>query len=207
MIPVNLAVEDTLSEAVLRKLLIVSGNQYYVGSCHCEGGFGYLKKIIRGLNHAAEGTPWIILTDLDSRACPLEIILDWLPEPKHHNLLLRVAVREVESWLIGDQNALANFFRIRRVMVPINPESLIDPKAALIALARTSPSRKIREDIAPPHGSISKQGPNYNGRLIEYVDLHWNPLAARRTIVSLDRTINRLSRFSVVWEDTDQAES
>ena len=203
MIPVQLAVEDSLSEAVLRKVLCASGKQYCVGACHCEGGFGYLRRIIRGLNKAARGTPWVVLTDLDNAVCPRGLILDWLPETKHQNLLLRVAVREVESWILGDRNSLAQFLRIRRELIPNNPEGLNDPKSTLVSLARRSPIRRIREDITPVEGSVSKQGPNYNGRLINYVDLRWDPGVARRVVGSLDRAISRFSRFSPSWEEAD----
>jgi hypothetical protein len=202
VIPVHLAVEDSLSEAVLRKLLSVSGRQYCVGACYGEGGFGYIKRIIRGLNKAAKGTPFIVLTDLDNATCPLELIISWLPEAKHHNLLLRIAVKEVEAWLIGDRISLAQFFRIRRELIPNNPETIIDPKLTLISLAKKSPIRKIREDIAPVDGSTSKQGPNYNGCLITYVEQRWDPSVARLTVTSLDRTLIRLSNFSPLWEFT-----
>jgi len=68
-IPIHIAVEDPLSEAVLRKILICSNRPYIVGSCFNRGGFGYLKKNIRGFNNAAKGTPFLVLTDLDRTEC------------------------------------------------------------------------------------------------------------------------------------------
>ncbi|MDF2210039.1 hypothetical protein L1F28_15070 [Arthrospira platensis NCB002] len=42
---------------------------------------------------------YLVLTDLDKSECPLAIINEWLKsQPKHPNLLFRVAVKEVESW-------------------------------------------------------------------------------------------------------------
>jgi len=43
-IPINLAVEDPLSEAVLRAILRQSNRPYELGTCYCQGGYGYLKK-------------------------------------------------------------------------------------------------------------------------------------------------------------------
>ena len=50
LIPINLAVEDDLSESVLRKIL---QDRYVVGNCYKRGGFGYLKKNIAGFNPSA----------------------------------------------------------------------------------------------------------------------------------------------------------
>ncbi len=103
-IPINLATEDELSEAVLRKLLRHVRRGYYVGTAYRRGGFGYLRKTVVGCNRAACGIPFIILTDLDRHACPRGLIDSWLPEQQHHNLLFRIAVREVELgyWLIEE---------------------------------------------------------------------------------------------------------
>ena len=70
LIPINLAVEDPLSEAVLRTILHQSNRRYIVGNCYSKNGFGYLKKNIKGFNNAAKGTPYIVLTDLDRAECP-----------------------------------------------------------------------------------------------------------------------------------------
>jgi hypothetical protein len=49
LIPINLAVEDPLSEAVLRTILHQSNRRYIVGNCYSKNGFGYLKKNIMSL--------------------------------------------------------------------------------------------------------------------------------------------------------------
>jgi hypothetical protein len=42
-IPINLAVEDDLSEIVLREMLRQSQRNFIVGTCLKQRGFGYLK--------------------------------------------------------------------------------------------------------------------------------------------------------------------
>lgn len=76
-IPINLAVEDVLSEAVLREILKQSQRPFSVGNCLMDRGVGYLKNNISGLNHAAKGMPYLVLTDLDNAECPLAIISKW----------------------------------------------------------------------------------------------------------------------------------
>ena len=99
-IPLHLAVEDPLSEAVLRELLCQSGRPFAIGRCYQRGGFGYLRKTIQGFNNAAKGIPFAVLTDLDRYPCPMALIADWLRVPRHSNLLFRVAVHEVEAWIL-----------------------------------------------------------------------------------------------------------
>jgi hypothetical protein len=124
VVPINLAVEDELSELVLRRLLGASGVDYHVGVVNRRGGFGYLRSRVSGWNRAAAGVPFLVLTDLDNAPCPPALLADWLPEGPHPNLMFRVAVREVEAWLIADRLALARFLRCRPRDVPPDPEAL-----------------------------------------------------------------------------------
>lgn len=56
-IPIHIAVEDFLSEMVLRVMLKQSGRHFVVGACMGRTGFGYLKKNITGFNKAAKRSP------------------------------------------------------------------------------------------------------------------------------------------------------
>ena len=96
-IPVNLAVEDDLSEAVLRRLLAHTGRGFAIGTVYGHSGYGYLRSTIHGWNRAARGIPILVLTDLDRYHCPPALIRDWIPLHQDPNLLLRIAVREIES--------------------------------------------------------------------------------------------------------------
>ncbi len=199
VIPVTLAVEDALSEAVLRVLLRQSRKSYAVGHCHRRQGFGYLKKKIGGFNNAAKGTPFFVLTDLDQTECPPALISDWLSQPKHPNFMLRVAVRAVESWILAHHTAFSKFLRISPEMIPVDVEGIADPKRFLIDLARKSPNFGLRSDLAGPQGSLRKQGPDYNGRLISFVREDWKPEVARSRSPSLSRTMDALDAFNVSW--------
>jgi hypothetical protein len=155
--------------------------------------------MINGFNNAAKGIPFLIGTDLDSYECPAALINDWLRTPQHHNLLVRVAVREAEAWVLADKDNFANFLGIRSSLVPDDIENVLDPKAKLIQLARRAPRRQLREDICPPTNSTRKVGPNYNARLAGFVQLHWNPEIARQRAESLARAIDRLMDFRPSW--------
>lgn len=100
-IPVNLVFEDVLSEFAMRKL-ISEMDRFVIGHSYSEGGSGYIKKNIRGFNEAARGCPFFILTDLDRVDCAPTLINDWFKIERHSNLIFRVAVREVETWVLAD---------------------------------------------------------------------------------------------------------
>jgi hypothetical protein len=90
-LPVHLAIEDELSEAVLRRLLAETNRGYTIGTAYGRSGYGYLRKTIGGWNHAAKGVPFVVLTDLDDAECAPSLINECFPVPKHPNLLFRVA--------------------------------------------------------------------------------------------------------------------
>lgn len=47
-IPIDVAVEDPLSEAIAKRLLTHTASGFAVGTTYRRGGFGYLRKTIRG---------------------------------------------------------------------------------------------------------------------------------------------------------------
>lgn len=199
VIPVNIAAEDALSETIVRRLLDYTDRNYAVGVAYGLRGYGYLRGTIRGWNRAARGKPFIVLTDLDRYPCPSALIHEWLPEPQSPNLLLRIAVREVEAWLLADRTNLAKYLSVSPTRVPIRPDSLEDAKASLVDLAANSRSRDIRTGIAPRPGSTAKQGPDYNASLSNFARTHWDIDAARLSSASLARTVERLGVFTPVW--------
>lgn len=199
-IPIHIAVEDFLSEMVLKVMLKQSGRHFAIGDCLGRTGFGYLKKNIAGFNKAAKGTPFLILADLDQAECPPILIEEWLPVPKHENLLFRIAVREVESWLLAHRKAFAGFLGIRESLIPLQPDELEDPKRVLIDLTNRSRKRRLREAIIPTAGSTAKIGPDYNGALISFVQNCWNVQEALKRSPSLHRAFNTVRTFQPIYE-------
>lgn len=200
-IPVHLAVEDELSEIVVRRLLLDAGRDYAVGTVFGRGGFGYLRSRAKNWNAAAAaGTPVLLLTDLDQHACPSGLIDDWLNCEPHANLIFRVAVREVESWLLADRVGFAGYLGISVVNVPLQPDQILHPKQSLVNLAHRSRTRALRDAIVPRRGSTAIQGPDYNGCLGEFVRNHWNREGAAEMSPSLNRAWGKLMSFQPDWQ-------
>jgi hypothetical protein len=192
---VNLAVEDELSEAVARKLVRASGGQLAVANTYRRGGYGYLKSKIQAFNNASRFTPFFVLTDLDAGGCAPELVAGWLGGvERQENLLLRVAVREVEAWLLADRTGFGKFLGLSPDALPEKTDAIKDPKRELLTLVAISKNREIKEDILPPVGR--KIGPGYNSRLAYFVFNLWNPSEAKRNNSSLDATLSSLRRLA-----------
>ncbi len=202
-IPLNLAVEDALTESLFAKILKLLPVAYAIRTIYKRGGYEYLRQNINGFNNAAKGIPFLIGTDLDMYECPPALMANWLLRPKHHNLLVRVAVREAEAWVLADKENFANFLGIRSALIPDDVEAIADPKRELINLARKARRRELREDICPPANSTRTVGPNYNSRLSAFVQQNWDPNTARQRAESLARTIDRLVAFQPQWANVN----
>lgn len=190
------AVEGLVDEAVLRRLLQDAGAS--PGPIHGRNGKSYLRRHLAGYNSAARVSPWVVLVDLDHEAsCAPELVVLWLSRPAAH-MHLRVAVREVEAWLLADRENLAPFLGVATQRISPTPEMIADPKLTMVDLARQSRRREIREDMVPRPGSGRVVGPAYTSRLIEFVGEFWRPEVAARSADSLRRLRGRLSELVVL---------
>jgi len=201
-IAINLVYEDSLSGSVLLKLLRNSRRDYLVGYCHRSGGYGWIKRKIDGLNKAARGMPYLILTDLDRAECPPALVREWRIENKNHNLLFNVAVRQVEAWVLACRGRFAEFLGIREELIPSEVDEIPNAKRSLIDLARRSRKRNLRSDIVPPEGSTARVGPDYNGRLTQFVESMWDPNTAKAFSPSLRRTMEMLDEFQPLFGES-----
>jgi len=126
---VSAAVEGTVDEAIVRRIIAVAGAE--PGAVYGKAGKDYLRRKINGYNNAARHSPWIVLVDLDHDAdCAPALCEEWLPTAAPR-LCFRVAVREAESWLIADAEALAPFLSVARRGVGYRriPSRCHDPSA------------------------------------------------------------------------------
>ena len=197
-ITITAAVEDVLSEAVLRTVLKQIGKVYTIGLLLSGNGKGYLKSKAPGFNRSARGSPFLLLVDQDREDdCPPTLVANWLNgQTCHRNLLFRVAVMEIEAWVMADRVGLSDYLSVALNKIPERVEAVSDPKQFLVNLARSSRRKNIREDLVPRDDSTARVGPNYNGNLIQFVQTQWQLAAARRNAPSLERMCRRLLEFT-----------
>ena len=145
------------------------------------------------MNVTANKVPVFVIVDLDRpEPCPADLIRALLPVAHSAKLLLRVAVMEIESWLLADADGLAQFLAISRNIVPDEPDSVEQPKELIVSLARKSKRKDIREDLVPLPGDIRKVGAAYNPRLLAFVRSDWSLERAAAASPSLRKTVDRL---------------
>ncbi len=194
MTQIYVVTEDALSEAVVEKIVEFIDNNLEIGVRMRNQGSGYLRQKLPQLIKLAESIPVLMLTDLDRVECAPTLRDQWFAKssivPK--NLLFRVAVREVEAWLLADQEAFSAFARVPAPQVPDRPDELDDPKQTLLNLVRRYAKRDIKDAVLPRPGTKSPEGIAYNPVLIQYAKEIWEPERAAQCSDSLARVMPRL---------------
>jgi hypothetical protein len=191
---VTLAVEGITDAAVLRKVLGAEG--FDIHAVYGLRGKTNLDARLVGFNKAAQFSPWLVVRDLDhDHECGAGLARSLLPAPRRW-MRFRIAVRETEAWLLADPDSLAAYFRVRRGLVPANPEGLADPKQALVNLARRSRRQLIVTDMVPRQGLSADVGPAYTARVSEFALQHWRPNVAAQSSPSLRRCIERVRELA-----------
>ena len=193
MVVVSGAVEGDLDQAVLHRLVRYVGGE--LGQVHGMRGRQHLLIRLAGYNYAARYAHWTVLMDLDRDSCAPELLQRHLPQPSPF-MCCRIAVRSVESWLLADADRLAGHLAVSRAAVPLDPDSLPSPKAAMVNVARRSRRAEIRSAMLPGPRSGRQVGPGYTGYLIGFVTdatSGWRPETAVDASPSLRRCVDALS--------------
>lgn len=186
----NVAVEGASDIPIAERLLAESG--HHVHAIYDQRGKGRLDRNLHRYNTAARFSNWLVLRDLDHDApCAGAMAGQLLPD-RSERMYFRIAVREVESWLLADRQSIARSLSVRIGLVPEDPESVDDPKAEIVRLARSSRSRATREDLVPAPGTSAPVGPGYLSWVAEYASTKWRPSVAADRSRSLARCMAAL---------------
>jgi len=199
-------VEDIPSAAVVQKLVKTRNTQigndghrivFNDGFPAVTRGFGNIKNKCEGfLKMALAGLHTIILTDLDKADCACTLIRDWFNIPQDDPIglpsqcIFRVAVKEVESWILADHEAWAKFIGISEANFSKFPDELDDPKEHLLNVIRRKGRTKIHQEMLPK--DAAHIGPKYNAVLCDFVDSIWKPERAAKNSPSLERALKAL---------------
>lgn len=195
---VSVVVEGDTDLPVVRKLARDAGLQISV-EIDCAGK-GRLDEDLPAFNSAAKGSPWFVLRDLDQDApCAGEFISS-IGIQISRWMCFRIAVRELESWLLADVKGLAEFLRVKPEWVPANPDLEPDPTITLVSLARRSRSRSIQRAMAPAHNSGAVVGPLYEARIIEFGEIYWDLERACSRSPSLQRARKAFQSLGRSWK-------
>jgi hypothetical protein len=189
-----LATEDELSEQVGLCLAEEAGLE--VGQRLRKQGNGYLHNKITNFCEMARQQPVLLITDLDQATCASALISEWMGKrSRPDKLLFRVAVREVESWLLADHEGMKTLLGSRVGGLPQAPDDLPDPKGKLLALAQKAP-RDVREALVIKRGAVASQGLGYNALLCQWIREVWRLERAAERSDSLSRARSRLRELA-----------
>lgn len=182
---VTIVVEGDTDKAVVERL--VKEARFEPGPVYLTNGKSKLEEKLFAYNNAAQRSCWLVLRDMDRDAsCAGDLVRRLLPKPAPH-IRLHIVVRAIEAWLLADRVGISQFFSVPQTKVPLNPETLEDPKRALLDLARQSNSRAIKEALLPDPKSSAKVGRGYVNYLTKFVEKNWCPDRAAKHSRSLDR--------------------
>ena len=161
-------------------------------------GYGRLKEKAQKFRDAAQfGIDSLLVTDLDTWATPNDLGQDWfgvlclseLPD----GFIFRVAVHEIESWILADKDGLARYLLISPDNFPDNSDAIPDPKQFLLNLVATKCRKKRFREMLPMKGQ--KIGIGYNPVLSEFVDTLWDIDQAILRSSSLRRAMEKITSF------------
>ena len=194
-------VEDEPSQAILAKIIEYANSQssnrftLHTGDPIITHGFGNLQKKTQSFLPAAtkgEGIRSIFLTDLDQKNSVQQIANEWfniaclalLPE----KFIFRIAVHEIESWIIADNNGIANFLNVSPVNFTTSPDDLDDPKQFLFnVIGSKCRSKKFKDMLPQKRQSV---GIEYNPQIVQFIKENWDIQAAMTNSPSLKRAVD-----------------
>jgi hypothetical protein len=190
---INIVVEGFSDEGAAERIVGTAG--FSVGLKLGRQGKGSVLKKLKNYNEAARHQPWFVLVDLDrDYPCVTEARRVWLPQ-KSDQMCFRIAVPELEAWLLAEPEKIAAFLGVSGALIPRDPEALADPKETLVNLARRSRKREIREGLVPRSGTGASVGPTYASDISSFARDTWDVRAAAKRCPSLDRCLNRLAQL------------
>ena len=182
---------DYLAGKVPRKVVLMDGYPFVVG------GYGQLKVKAKKWAEAAEHGSWmLVVTDMDTDKglTPNDLGEKWLGvdclgmlPPK---FIFRIAVREIESWIMADREAFAKYLHVSEDNVTTTPDELSDPKLELFRIIREKCKALRFKRMLPTKNQ--HVGIDYNVRMCEFVDKFWRIEKAMQVSPSLHRAVSRL---------------
>jgi len=187
--------EDKLTQAVLHKCIAAYLPTYKVLRSEVKGGRGNVQRELAAYANLAKIMPVLVGVDLDGDACAPILLSGWKNlYTARKNLLVRIAVREIESWVLADRKRFAKFIDASSDDIAKDPDLLDDPKRALLDLARASASEELKRDLIPRNFSqYPRIGPAYNLRMCKFVEEKWRPHVAMKRSESLSRAIGAMT--------------
>ena len=189
--------EGRCDDAIARRLIEAANGvpaTAYTDRRAARGKGNMEGQLIRLNARASYGRPVLALRDLDQDApCPGELVARILPN-RNSRLLLRICIRESETWLMADAAAYAKFCGLKETQIPKKLEDIADPKQLILNWANTGQASKLkrhvdeRRKIGVPNVALLGEWH------AEFAANHWDPIKAAKSgrSASLTKALTRL---------------
>lgn len=198
---IAIVAEDRLTEAVLRKCVSDALPSFKIVRSEVKNGRGNVQREINAYANLAKALPVLVGVDLDSDPCPQAIVHRWAPD-RHPNLIIRIATREIESWVLADRKRIARLINANSDNIPMETDLLEDPKRFFLDLVRQFANAELKRDLIPRnYGQYPRIGPAYNIQMCKFVATRWRPSVAAKRSESLKRAMKALGRLDPLREN------
>lgn len=138
--------------------------------------------------------PVFCIADTDGK-CPVELARKWRPLHAPRDFVFRLAVTEIESWILADRTGFSSYFRTVTNKIPANVDEVVDPKLLVLNLISKSKRRLFRDEMVSST-DLSKRGSGYNIHLKDFVKNKWVLQNALDHSPSLRRAISNLEELN-----------
>ena len=192
---INIAFEDVLCEAVINRLLSQVWPEAIIYKKFHGRGSGYLKTHLQAFIHSSRSTPFFVLLDSDNEGCAKKMLDSLSLKAPPYNFILRIAVHEVESWILADYDNFLKVINVKSGHCPVNTDTIKQPKEYILNLARKSASSMIKKSLLPTKDGGALQGPGYNSVMVRFALEKWDIFNASLRSESLKRAVLHLKSF------------
>jgi hypothetical protein len=189
-------VEGDTDLPYMRKLLAEVG---LLGATEIDaGGKGNIDRELPKYISIGRSMPMVVLRDLDHDApCAAALVAELVPR-RPRWFRLRLAVHELESWVLADAAGLSKLISVDEKWIPEDPDSEPDPTRSLLKVIERAPAH-VRRRLLPARGSSVQVGPLYEATLIEFGAHVWSAARASKRSPSLKRARASLTTLAREW--------
>jgi hypothetical protein len=189
--------EGRSDDAIARKLIEAANGvpgTAYTDRRAARGKSSMEGQLLRLNARASYGRPVLALRDLDQDApCPGALVARILPD-RNPRLLLRICVREIETWLMADSAAYAKFCGVKESRIPRNLEAIPDPKRLILNWVDSGEAAKLKRHVDEKRKIGVPFGALLGEWHAEFAANHWDPIKAAKSgrSASLSNALTRL---------------
>ena len=190
--------EDKLTQAVLHKCIAEYLPSFQICRSEVKNGRGNVQRELAAYAKLANTIPVLVGVDLDSDECAPLLLAQWNAfQLLSSTFLLRIAVREIEAWVLADRKRIVQFVGGESDDISKAPDSLDDPKRYFLDFARRVATEDLKRDLIPQNydKKYPRIGPAYNIQMCDFVERRWRPHVAIKRSGSLARAIRQISEL------------